>query len=320
MSDAPVITDGAFDSQNLAFWDGIRGEYRAYWRYFTEGVTDEKNWKPAGYRAIRTATSKDFLNWSAQADLHYVDSPPEHLYTNQIKPYFRAPHLLIGFPTRYIDRGWSDSIRALPEREQRAWRAGETERYGTALTEGLLMVSRDGVTFKRWNEAFLRPGIEREGTWNYGHQYIAWHVVETKSLLTGGAPNELSLYATESYWTDTSSALRRYTLRKDGFVSVQAPMSGGELITRLLIFAGSKLVLNFSTSAAGRLRVEIQDGTGKPIPSFTLEDCPDLFGDSLERAVTWKNGGDLSALKGNPVRLRLVMEDADLYALQFKET
>jgi hypothetical protein len=87
-----------------------------------------------------------------------------------------------------------------------------------------------------------------------------------------------------------------------------------------LIFAGSKLVLNFSTSAAGRLRVEIQDGTGKPIPSFTLEDCPDLFGDSLERAVTWKNGGDLSALKGNPVRLRLVMEDADLYALQFKET
>ena len=32
MSDAPVITDGAFDSQNLAFWDPLRGEYRAYWR------------------------------------------------------------------------------------------------------------------------------------------------------------------------------------------------------------------------------------------------------------------------------------------------
>ena len=56
------------------------------------------------------------------------------------------------------------------------------------------MASRDGVTFKRWNEAFLPPGIEREGTWNYGQQYIAWHVVETKSALEG-APNELSLYA-----------------------------------------------------------------------------------------------------------------------------
>ena len=37
------------------------------------------------------------------------------------------------------------------------------------------MSSRDGVKFKRWNEAFLPPGIEREGTWNYGQQYIAWH-------------------------------------------------------------------------------------------------------------------------------------------------
>lgn len=29
----PVITHGAFDSQNLAFWDSDRNEYRAYWRY-----------------------------------------------------------------------------------------------------------------------------------------------------------------------------------------------------------------------------------------------------------------------------------------------
>ena len=35
MADAPVITDGAFDSQNLAFWDAHSGQYRAYWRYFT---------------------------------------------------------------------------------------------------------------------------------------------------------------------------------------------------------------------------------------------------------------------------------------------
>ena len=30
MRDEPVITKGAFDSQNLAFWDSLRGEYRAY--------------------------------------------------------------------------------------------------------------------------------------------------------------------------------------------------------------------------------------------------------------------------------------------------
>ena len=81
-----VITAGAFDSQNLAFWDAVRGEYRAYWRIFTAGFTDERGWKPGGYRAIRTATSKDFIHWENQADLRYVDSPAEHLYTNAISP------------------------------------------------------------------------------------------------------------------------------------------------------------------------------------------------------------------------------------------
>ena len=56
--DKPVITNGAFDSQNLVFWDTDRNEYRAYWRYFGDGV-----------RAIRTATSKDFIYWENEADL-----------------------------------------------------------------------------------------------------------------------------------------------------------------------------------------------------------------------------------------------------------
>lgn len=317
MSATPVITAGAFDSQNLAFWDGARGEYRAYWRTFTEGVTEEDNWKPAGYRAIRTATSKDFLHWEKQADLSYADSPMEHLYTNQVKPYHRAPHLLVGFPTRYVEREWSESMRALPERQHREMRSSATQRYGTAVTEGLLMASRDGVKFKRWNEAFLRPGIQREGTWNYGHQYIAWHLVETKSPLDG-APNELSLYAGENYWTGNSSAVRRYVLRLDGFVSVNAPMKGGELVTKPLAFAGKSLSLNFATSAAGSVQVELQDPSGKPLPGFSLEDCPPVVGDEIERPVTWKGGSDVSALAGKPVRLRFVLKDADVYAFQFK--
>lgn len=318
MTNAPVIADGAFDSQNLAFWDAFRGEYRAYWRIFTAGVTDEKNWKPSGYRAIRTATSKDFLHWTHQADLKYADSPSEHLYTNQIKPYHRAPHILIGFPARYIERGWSDSMRALPEREHREWRAGASLRYGVALSEGLVMASRDGVHFKRWNEAFLPPGIERPGTWNYGHQYIGWHLVETKSHLDG-APNDLSLYATESYWTNHSSALRRYTLRLDGFVSAHAPMGGGELVTKPLLFGGRQLAINFATSAAGGVRIEVQDATGQPLPGYALDDCPVIFGDAVERTVTWKNGGDLTALAGTPIRLRIELRDADIYAFQFLE-
>ena len=39
MRQKPVVTEGAFDSQNLAFWDATAGVYRAYFRTFTEGVT-----------------------------------------------------------------------------------------------------------------------------------------------------------------------------------------------------------------------------------------------------------------------------------------
>lgn len=316
MSDAPVITDGAFDSQNLAFWDAEHGLYRAYWRYFTAGVTTADEWKPTGLRGIRTATSTDFLNWSEPRDLEYVDSPAEQLYTNQIKPYSRAPHLLIGFPMRYVDRGWQESTTALPELENRKIRAATTPRYGSAVTDCLLMASRDGQRFKRWNEAFLRPGIERPGTWNYGHHCLAWHVVETKSTLEG-APNELSFYSVESYWTGDSSALRRYTLRLDGFVSVQAPASGGEIVTPPLTFSGDRLSLNFSTSAAGAVRVELQQADGTPIPNYTLADCHELFGDSVDRTVSWNGGSDVSGLIGQPVRLRFALKDADLFAFQF---
>jgi len=316
MRKEPVVTEGAFDSQNLAFWDATAGKYRAYFRTFTEGITTGKVWKPAGYRAIRTASSSDFLSWGDEADLTYEDSPVEHLYTNQIGPYFRAPHILIGFPTRYIERGWSPSMRALPQLEHREMRSEAHLRYGTSLTEGLLMASRNGVHFERWNEAFLKPGPQRPETWQYGHNYIAWHAVETKSSLPG-APNELSLYATEGSWTGDSNAIRRYTLRLDGFVSVNAGWKRGELITKPLKFTGDRLALNFSTSAAGDIRVEIQHADGKPFPGFTLDDSTEIFGDEIDRTVQWKSGSDVSSLSGKTVRLRFVLKDADLYALKF---
>lgn len=319
MTDKPILSGlGAFDSQNLAFWDPNIGKYRAYWRIFTAGVTNDKQWRPGGIRAIRTAVSSDLIHWEPHRDLTYMDSPPEQLYTNQIKPYHRAPHILLGFPARYVDRGWSEAMKQLPESEHREMRASSVQRYGTAVTDALLMSSRDGVKFQRWNEAFLPPGPERPGTWHYGHQYIGWHVVQTNSPIPGAA-DELSLYATESYWTGKGSALRRYTLRLDGFASVRGAARGGELLTKPISFQGKELRLNFATSAAGSLRVEFQDSNGNAMPGFSLADCEPLFGDSVERGVRWKGGADVSSLAGKPVRLRIELRDADLFAFQFHD-
>ena len=314
MADRPVITKGYFDSQNLAFWDSVRNEYREYHRDFR--ATAENQPRTKGIRDVMTGTSQDFLNWTDPVWLNYPGSRDEHLYTNQIIPYYRAPHILLGFPNRYLERGWSDSMRALPGLEHRRLRAGVSLRYGTGLTDGLLMASRDRIHFHRWPEAFIRPGLRPVDNWVYGDNNQNWGLVETRSHIEG-APNEISFYATEGYWTGESLNLRRYTLRLDGFVTVSAPMSGGEIITRPIRFQGDRLLLNFSTSAAGSLQVEIQDAAGKPFEGYSLEDSPPNFGDELEREIRWKQGSGVGELAGRPVRLRFVLKDADLFAFRF---
>ena len=75
--------------------------------------------------------------------------------------------------------------------------------------------------------------------------------------------------------------------------------------------------MNFATSAAGSVRVEIQDPQGKPIDGFRLKDCPEMFGDSLNRALRWRGRSAVGQLAGRPVRLRFAIKDADLYSFQF---
>ena len=232
-------------------------------------------------------------------------------------PYFRAPHIFVGLPTRYIDHGWSQAVEDLPETDERRLRAGVSERYGSALTDGMFTSSRDGRTFNLWPESFIRPGLRPQDNWVYGDGFPCWGIVPTASRLDG-APDELSIYTTEGYWRGESMNLRRYTLRVDGFVSVQAPLSGGELITKPLIFDGGQLRINFSASAAGSIQVELlRDQMNTPIEGFSLDDCIELLGDDLERTVRWSGGPDVSQLAGTPVRLRFVLHDADLYAFQF---
>jgi hypothetical protein len=171
------------------------------------------------------------------------------------------------------------------------------------------MSSRDGLHFdRRFMEAFLRPGHDIRN-WTDRNNMIAWGVVPT-------APDEISIYYSQNYQHPTAH-LRRGVLRTDGFVSVNAPYDGGELVTKPLIFEGNDLVINYATSAAGSVRVEIQDADGKPIERRSLEDAQEIYGDEIERVVSWKAGGDLGALAGKPVRLRFVLKDADLYSLRF---
>ena len=311
LRDEPIYQDGAFDSQNVAFWDEARQRYALYFRFFSKGKLGD------GLRLIATAESKDFLNWTERKPLIYPDSPDQQMYTNQVQPYYRAPHILFGFPTRYVARPLTEHVKQLDPVQLRSKMTKAYERVGTDLTDGLFMTSRDGLKFRRWDEAFLRPGPQGEGRWMYGDNYQALGLVETTPSIQVG-PQEISLYAEEKAWRD-DRRLRRFAIRVDGFVSAQAPLSGGEVVTKPLKFDGRELVINYATSAAGSIRVEIQDAEGQAIKGYALADCPELYGDSIEQAISWKNGSDVDKLSEKVIRLRFVLKDADLYSFRIRD-
>ena len=307
-SDEAIFKQGALDSMNVVFWDARQELYVLYFRTVTDGL-----------RSISTATSPDLRNWSEPVQLEYPGSPHQQMYTNQISPYYRAPHIRVGFPTRYTARKMTDQLRSLEPKDLRAELTAAYARVGSDLTDGVFMSSRDGTRFRRWDEAFLRPGPEASAfgsSWTYGDNYQNYGLFETKSDIDG-EPNELSLLFSEGYWRDGESRLRRYTIRLDGFVSVQAPYAGGEIITKPLTFTGDRLTINYSTSAAGGMRVELQTPHGEAIEGFTLADCPEIIGDRIDHPVRWTQTADVSELAGKPVRLRITMKDADLFSIQF---
>ncbi|MCA9041260.1 MAG: hypothetical protein KDA65_12980 [Planctomycetaceae bacterium] len=307
LSTKPIITQGPFDSHNTCFWDSVHNRYCIYIRYVARGL-----------RLVMVSFSDDFETWTEPVELEYPDSPPQQMYTNHVLPYHRAPHILMGFPTRYVARERTKQVETIPPTKLREDFLNLYERVGTDLTDSLFMTSRDGRVFDRWDEAFLRPGPQQEGRWIYGDNYQTYGLWETTSRLPGGE-TELSMQFSEGYWREKEHRLRRYTLRLDGFVSLHTGFAGGELVTKPVLFKGNSLEVNYATSAAGSLRVELQEEDGTPIPGFTVDECPELYGDSTAQVVTRNSEGDLSTLADKPVRLRFILSDGDLYSYRFYE-
>jgi hypothetical protein len=282
---------------DVVFWDTNLGTYVAYLRVYYDAETGTiGGYKTQGVRSQIRLTSPDLEHWSEPEVVDYGDAPPENLYTMMPQQYFRAPHLYVGTPSRFMEKR-----KAVKE----WWRDG--------VNDGVFVSSRDGLRWDRtFMEAFVRPGLDR-ANWTSRSINVCRGIIQT-------GPAEMSVYWYEhcDHGRQEMQA-RRGSLRLDGFASVSAPFAGGELITKPLVFTGGPLVLNYSTSAAGSIRVEIQDADGRPIPGFTLDEFPERYGDEIEGVMEWTGGADVGTLAGKPVRLRLVLKDADIYSLRFRD-
>lgn len=179
--------------------------------------------------------------------------------------------------------------------------------------------SRDGF---HWSRDAREPFIgvsERAGDWNWGNVQSAgggcvvvgdtlYFYVSGRSGIPGtGLPGECS----------TGLA----TLRRDGFASVSdqfparslRPVSSarGTLTTRALRFSGSHLFIN--ANVRGSIKVEVLDRAGRVIAPFDAARCVGVVADGAKLAVRWQ-AGSLASLAGQAVRLRFILDRAELFA------
>ena len=296
LKEEPLITKGAFDGGNIPFWSDSEQCYVCYFRIWSLGGYD-------GFRTIARTTSPDFIHWTEPIAMTFGDTPMEHLYTNQTAPYFRAPHIYINIGARF----WPDRqvVTDKQAQELNVWPG-----YYGDCSDAYLASTRGGSVYDRtFMESFVRPGIGMEN-WVSRTNYPVLNVVQT-------GPTEMSIYVNHNYAQPTAH-LRRYSMRLDGFASLSAPYKGGEALTKFFKFSGNELEINYSTSAAGELRFEIQDEQGKAIQGFTMEESDVIIGNEIERVVSWKGKSDVKDLASKTIRLRIFMKDADIFSLKFR--
>ena len=304
-----LITDkGRFDTMNVAFWSEALGKYFCFIRDFHDYASREWPALNEGVRDIRVLTSPDFRTWTDPVLLDFGGAEDIPLYTSAAFPYPGAKEVLIGLPSRYVERKtWNDNFAQLTGAEARKKRMNVSPRYGLATTDCVVMISRDGFTWDRQDEAFMTPGIERDDNWVYGDCYPTPGLILTASDLPG-APPEYSFYCDERHWSQKPAYLQRYVIRQDGFLSYHAGRAPKTVVTKPLLYEGGTLSINFATSALGYVYVTMAD------KMHTFKSC-ELFGDSLDRRVRFD--GDTSELIGKEVVLTFTMSDADIYSMQF---
>ena len=259
-----------------------------------------------GIRDIRRTESENFIHWTRPIPLTYDNATEDYqMYTNEVRPYYRNPNILIGFPIRYTERQeWTENYDELCGAEIRKEKMKTNKRLGLAITDGLFMNSRDGYRWTRYDEAFFTNELENPDNWIYGDGHWVYHMLEAPS--EDGNYKEISMFMYEA-----GTRITRYTLRLDGFACYTAPAKGAIVVTKPLVFSGTQMKINFSTSAYGNMYITIADKEGNSATS-----C-EIFGNTDNRKVNFSKQ-TLEKFQGKEVVVTFEMKDAKLYSFWFE--
>ncbi len=107
------------------------------------------------------------------------------------------------------------------------------------------------------------------------------------------------------------------TLRRDGFVSLDATADGGAVTTVPFFWEGERCFLN-ADAADGEIRCELVGATGQPLAGFERDNSIPLTEDGVCLAVRWRGQERMPAISAGPIQLRISLRDAHLYSYWFE--
>jgi hypothetical protein len=196
---------------------------------------------------------------------------------------------------------------------------GSTRFMGRVDAE--LTYSINGLAWNRTNRQSFLPdrGWGRE---NFGSEYPSAMVLDEEGWLRVYAtsyvgehndwkkfsPDETIAHVTVSRW------------RRDGFCALESHSDTGWLLLRGLLPHGGKILLNATCGRFGCVRAELRRLDNSAVPGYELDKCLPVRGDGHFLPLRWLDGDtlrdSLDAVKDQPVRLYLELQQARLYAVR----
>ena len=270
------------DTHNNAFWDEEHGRYVGITRGWEDGV-----------RTVQRTESRDFVHWSAPAEILRGRDAHDQIYA---MPVFPWAGVYLGLPAVF-HKG---------DREADDWDTVHTE----------LAWSPDTLQWHRIcpGQALIPrgPGHYPTGAYDCGCVYPSVPVQKKGEILLyyGGSNGQ------HNAWREGSLNLAR--LRPDGFAGLVAghtsgPGRLGTVVFRLGTSAGRVgLTVNAEIPPGGMLRAAVLDEEEKAVTGFGLDDCLPASEGGASVVLAWKDRR-IGELAGQAVRFLFEFEAMTLY-------
>jgi hypothetical protein len=280
-------------------WDPIRKQYIAIVSHKVKGFGSPANPAIDDQRRIPHETvSKDLINWEPIWPIitPKIGAPKENGETQfySMSGLIVRGDLLIG-----LVKVLRDDLNATYGKT--AKEMGEMERKVAGLGYTVLAWSHDGRTWQRDYEPFI-PNNPVPGTFDHA---MAWGdeqiLADDETFIYYGAYERG--HKVNPYEERHIGFAR---MPRDRYVSRDADLNVGTLITKPLIINSEYITVN--ANVKGECRVRLLNVNREPLDGFVWEE---LKGDSIEHKVEWSK--KLNSISGKAVCLEFQLKNAQLF-------